>query len=433
MAIDSDYVQQMATQLAQYDIQAGQVRAQRNQKRYDTELKAVNDLKSALNKFNSATKALKGVGTNSSMLVNKATFSSEGAATATASASAVSGSYQFYVEKLASKDQIALKLTDADLNGTLSLGQNGEAFNIDMSAISSLDDLAKAINDAETNTGIKATLVRSGGDVNLVLTSEKSGDAQKIDTLSINGVAIDEADSRFTRLSTAQDALVYLGGENGVELRSDSNTFDEAIAGVSLTFNKVTGPDDELLTLDVARDDSATKDKVQSFIDAYNTLMTSIGGLTSSGGEGSTRGPLAGDAGVLAIKSRINGLLRNDSFVGSSLINFGIAATSDGKLSLDATAFDKAMAANGDAFDKLFTGKGNLVDSLDTAIKAYTSAGNGLLTSRADSINEKLGRINDDFDALQARYDSSYARYLKQYTNLMQVMTSMEQTTTMFL
>ena len=432
MAIDSDYVQQMATQLAQYDIQAGQVRAQRNQKRYDTELKAVNDLKSALSKFATASKALKGVGSNNSMLVNKATFSAEGVATATASATAVSGSYQFYVKQLASKDQIALKLTDADLNGTLSLGQNGEAFNIDMSAISSLDDLAKAINDAEDNTGVKATLVRSGGDVNLVLTSEKSGEKQAITATSTGNAAMQTAIDNRKELSKAQDALVYLGGEDGVELRSDSNTFDQAIAGVSLTFNKVTEPDD-LLTLDVARDDSATKDKVQGFIDAYNTLMGSIAGLTASGGEGKTRGPLAGDAGVLAIKSRINGLLRDDSFVGNSLINFGIAATSDGKLSLDATAFDKAIAANGDAFDKLFTGKGNLVDSLDTAIKAYTSAGNGLLSSRADSLNEKLGRINDDFDALQARYDSSYARYLKQYTNLMQVMTSMEQTSTMFI
>ena len=38
-----------------------------------------------------------------------------------------------------------------------------------------LDELAAAINGAGDNTGVKATLVRSNGRVNLVLTSDKTG------------------------------------------------------------------------------------------------------------------------------------------------------------------------------------------------------------------------------------------------------------------
>ncbi|WP_330208561.1 MULTISPECIES: flagellar filament capping protein FliD [unclassified Pseudomonas] len=433
MAIDSDYVQQMATQLAQYDVQAGQSRAARGQTKYNAELKAVGDLKTALSTFASAAKALKGTSTSAdSMLINSAKFSSEGAATASVGASAVSGSYEFFVKQLASKDQVALQgLTDANLGGgSLTLGQNGESFSVDMSSITTLDGLATAINNASDNTGLKATLVRSNGQVNLVLTSEKTGADQAISLSSDNAAVQGAVDSR-KQLSTAKDAIVYLGGESGVELINSSNTFDAAITGVSLTFNKVTGPDDDLLTVDIGQDVSATKDKLQKFIDAFNTLMTSIGSLTASGSDSTTRGALAGDASVVAIKSVVNNLVRT-TFGDTSLINFGVSANNTGKLTLDAKAFEKAITADPDGFEALFTGKGNLLDSLDSSLKVYTSSTNGLLTNRVNSLNDKLNKINDDYDTLQVRYDSSYSRYLKQYTNLMQVMTAMEQTSSLF-
>lgn len=433
MAIDSDYVQQMATQLAQYDIQAGQARATRSQTKYNTELKAVSDLKSAITTFASAAKALKSTSSSAdSMLINSAKFSSEGYASASVGASAVSGSYQFFVKQLASKDQVALQgLTDADLgSGSLNIGQDGASFNIDMSGITTLDALASAINNADDNTGVKATLVRSNGQVNLVLTSEETGLDQALTLTSTNSAVQGAIDGR-KQLSTAKDAIVYLGGETGVELTNSSNTFDAAITGVSLTFNKVTGPGDELLTLDIGQDVSATKDKLQKFIDAFNTLMTSIGSLTGSGSETSSRGVLAGDAGVLAIKSVVNNLVRTE-FGGTSLISFGVSSNSNGKLTLDAAAFEKAVSNDPEGFEALFTGKGNLLDSLDSSLKVYTSGTNGVLTSRVNSLNDKLGKIDEDFDNLQVRYDSSYSRYLKQYTNLMQVMTSMEQTSSLF-
>jgi flagellar hook-associated protein 2 len=423
----------MATQLAQYDVQAGQARAKRSETKYNAELKAVGDLKTALSTFASAAKALKSTSSSAdSMLINSAKFSSEGVATASVGATAVSGSYEFFVKQLASKDQVALQgLTDADLgSGSLTFGQGSESFSVDMSSITTLDGLASAINNASDNTGLKATLVRSNGQVNLVLTSENTGADQAI-SLSSDNAAVQTAVDGRKQLSTAKDAIVYLGGESGVELTNSSNTFDAAITGVSLTFNKVTGPDDELLTVDIGQDVSATKDKLQKFIDAFNTLMTSIGSLTASGSDSSARGALAGDASVLAIKSVVNNLVRT-SFGDTSLINFGVSSNNSGKLTLDAKAFEKAIAADPDGFETLFTGKGNLLDSLDSSLKVYTSSSNGLLTSRVDSLNEKLSKINDDYDTLQVRYDSSYSRYLKQYTNLMQVMTSMEQTSSLF-
>ncbi|SFD98126.1 flagellar hook-associated protein 2 [Pseudomonas citronellolis] len=431
--IDSDYVQQMATQLAQYDIQASQTRLNRNKTSYNSELSAVTQLKSALSTFSSAVSGLKSSSSSASnMLVNSATFSAEGYATASVGSTAVSGSYQFFVKQLAAKDQVALQgLSDGDLgSGDLTIGQGSDSFKIDMSGITSLSALASAINGASDNTGVKATLVRSDGAVNLVLTSDESGEDQAISLSSSNAAMQGSIDAR-KQLSSAQDAIVYLGGQGGIELRNASNTFDKAIDGVSLTFTKVSDPAEAPLSLDIGRDKDATTKKLQGFLDAYNTLMSSIGTLTASGSGSTTRGALAGDSAVQAIKSAVNGLIRT-SFGGVNLIGYGVSADSSGKLTLDSSKLEKALAQNADGFEQLFSDKGNLIDSLSSALKSYTSSTSGLLTSRVNSLNDKLADIDDQFDDLQTRYNNSYARYLKQYTNLMQVMNSMDQTSSMF-
>ncbi|MDN6875568.1 flagellar filament capping protein FliD [Pseudomonas citronellolis] len=431
--IDSDYVQQMATQLAQYDIQASQTRLNRNKTSYNSELSAVTQLKSALSTFSSAVSGLKSSSSSTSnMLVNSATFSAEGYATASVGSTAVSGSYQFFVKQLAAKDQVALQgLSDGDLgSGELTIGQGSDSFRIDMSGITSLSALASAINGASDNTGVKATLVRSDGAVNLVLTSDDSGEDQAI-TLSSSNAAMQGSIDARKQLSSAQDAIVYLGGQGGIELRNASNTFDKAIDGVSLTFTKVSDPAEAPLSLDIGRDKDATTKKLQGFLDAYNTLMSSIGTLTASGSGSTTRGALAGDSAVQAIKSAVNGLIRT-SFGGVNLIGYGVSADSSGKLTLDSSKLEKALAQNADGFEQLFSDKGNLIDSLSSALKTYTSSTSGLLTSRVNSLNDKLADIDDQFDDLQTRYNNSYARYLKQYTNLMQVMNSMDQTSSMF-
>lgn len=432
--IDSDYVQQMATQLAQYDIQASQTRLNRNKTSYNSELSAVTQLKSALSTFSSAVSGLKSSSSSTSnMLVNSATFSAEGYATASVGSTAVSGSYQFFVKQLAAKDQVALQgLSDGDLgSGELTIGQGSDSFRIDMSGITSLSALASAINGASDNTGVKATLVRSDGAVNLVLTSDESGEDQAISLTSSGNDALKGAIDARKQLSKAQDAIVYLGGQGGIELRNASNTFDKAIDGVSLTFTKVNDPAEAPLSLDIGRDKDATTKKLQGFLDAYNTLMSSIGTLTASGSGTTTRGALAGDSAVQAIKSAVNGLIRT-SFGGVNLIGYGVSADSSGKLTLDSSKLEKALAQNADGLEKLFSDKGNLIDSLGSALKSYTSSTSGLLTSRVNSLNDKLADIDDQFDDLQTRYNNSYARYLKQYTNLMQVMNSMDQTSSMF-
>ncbi len=423
MAIDSDYIKQMSTQLATYEVQSSLDRLNRNESNYKTQRDALSKLRTALTTFKSAASALK-TG-KATMLVNSASFSQEGYATATVGSKAQPGSYQFYVEQLASKQQVAVQgLADGSLSGTLTL--KGQDF--DLSGYATLEEAAKAIN-ATADLGVQATLVRSNGQVNLVLTSAESGAANAF-AVSLAGNAAATA----TTLSEAADARVRMGGSfgaGGIELTSSSNTFDNVIDGVSLSVSKLHKDGDAALTLTVGQDQGATKAKAKSFVDAFNALMTSFDSLTASGSESSARGALAGDSSVRAIEGRLNTLLRTD-FAGNSLINFGISADRNGKLTIDSARFEAAVAKDPAGFEALFTGKDNLLDSIDKTVAAYTSSANGMLKNRMDTLDLNLRRTNEQFDKLQQQYDSYYSRYLKQFTSMMQTMQSMEQTFGMF-
>lgn len=439
--IDSDYIQQTATQLANFEVQAALTKANRNEAAYKAQLTAVTSLDSALKTFRSALSGLSSGG--GSMLVNSASFSQEGYASATVDTTAIAGSYQFFVEQLASRHQLAvtgLQDGDVDNSGSLTIGLGTASFTIDLSSIdsdgdgsNSLAELAAAINGAADNAGVNATLVRSDGQVSLVLASEETGAANTISlsTSGTSGGAFDTALGAASELSQARDAKVRLGGESGMLLSNASNTFEGIIDGVSMTFSKVHLAGEQPLTVDIGQDKSATKAKAQTFIDAFNALMSSFDSLTASGGESGTRGVLAGDASIRSIENMLNQVVRTE-FGGASLMEFGIVADRNGKLSIDGVRFDKAVAANPEGFEKLFSDKGNLLDSVDKSLAVYTNSTNGLMKTRKESLNSMLRRVDEQFDGIQKQYDSYYNRYLKQYTSMMQTMAAMDQTSGLF-
>lgn len=443
MAIDTNYAQSMATQLAQYDVQAATAKANRNETSYKNKLSAVTSLESALKSFASSVKSLKSVGSNSAVLVNSATFSSTDYATATVGSKAVAGSYDFFVKQLATRHQVALEGlvdSDVDTSGTLKITQGAKSFDIDLSKIdsdtdgtNSLAEVAAAINAATDNSGVKATLVRSNGAVSLVIASENTGAANAISfsTTGTSGGKFDTALASPRLLSEGKDAIVRLGGESGIELTNGSNTFDNIIDGVSMTFNKVHQTGEKPLTMSVAQDKTATLTQTQKLTNAFNTLMSTFDQLTASGTNAKDRGILAGDSSVRAIKSMLNQVVRAD-YSGNSLINFGISADSKGKLTIDSTRFNKAIAENPEGLETIFSTKGALLDTVEKNLAQYTSSTNGILKVRKETLNGSLRKMDAEFDKIQATYDNQYARYLKQYTNMSQIMASMEQTNSMF-
>lgn len=439
----------MATQLATYDVLPFENRYKLQSQNYQNKLDAWNALESALEDFESAIDDLSS--SDSSLLKNKTQLSEEGYLSAEADSQAIAGSYEFFVKQLASSHQFSADMpknltseTAVPSTGEMTLSMGSESFTIDLATIdsdgdgvSTIQELTQAINGDENNPGINASLVRSSGKTHFVVSGEETGWANSVSVSTLNvppseswfNDAFDP--SKVKILSRPQNAIVELGGENGLEIKSASNTFENMLDGVDVTVTKVHQSGDSATKLTVEADQDATKTEIDEFISAYNTLIDTVDKYTSSGGEDSERAVLAGDASARSIERQLRSVLQTE-FSGTRLSDLGITSSREGKLELDSDKFNAFYATSADKIDQLFTGKNQLLDSLDEKIAPFLKSNSGVFANRKDTLEASIDRNDQKLEALDRKYQMSYDRYLKQFTQMNTLMNQMNQTMSMF-
>ncbi len=436
----------MATQLATYDVQSFQTRYSTQTNKYQSQLDALQKVESALREFRTAMNEMNS--STSSIIKNSATTSEDGFFSASADATSLSGSYQIFVEQVATAHQVSASLpttldstTEIPLTGTMEFTVNGETMTLDLSTvdtdgdgIATMADLAKAINNDPNNPGVNATLVRSNGQTHFMLSSEETGVANSISvTTSGTGQTwFEDGFNTLNDITTPQDAIIWLGAKDtGLKLTESSNTFSNVIDGVDITVTKAQSATDAALTLDIGADDEATKEQVNKFIDAYNSLISTIDKYSKIDSESETRPVLASDPTLRSIESQLTAMVRSE-FGGLRLAEVGIEISRDGTMKLDAEKFEEAQLNNSTALEDMFNGDGNLLDSMDTLVEPYLQFSSGLFKSRKDAIQQSIDRISDKQVVLDRKYDMAYDRYLKQFTQMNAIMRQMEQTMSMF-
>ncbi|MGP8305851.1 flagellar filament capping protein FliD [Vibrio sp. YIC-376] len=436
----------MATQLATYDVQSFQTRYSTQTKQYQSQLDALQKVESALREFRTAVDEMNS--STSSIIKNSATTSEDGFFSATADANALSGSYQIFVEQVATAHQVSATLpttldstTEIPLTGMMEFTVNGNTMTLDLSTIdidgdgiATMADLVKAINNDANNPGVNATLVRSNGQTHFMLSSEETGVANSI-SVTTSGTGQTWFEDGFNTLkdiTTPQDAIIWLGAKDtGLKLTESSNTFSSVIDGVDITVTKAQSATDAALTLDIGADEEATKEQVTKFIDAYNSLVSTIDKYSKIDSDTETRPVLASDPTLRSIESQLNAMIRSE-FGGLRLADVGIEIDREGKMKLDSDKFEQAQLNNSAALEDMFNGDGNLLDSLDTIVEPYLQFSSGLFKSRKDAIQQSIDRISDKQVVLERKYDMAYDRYLKQFTQMNTIMRQMEQTMSMF-
>ncbi|MGR5305549.1 flagellar filament capping protein FliD [Vibrio mediterranei] len=436
----------MATNLATYDVQPFQQRYQMQADKYQAQITALGKVESALREFRTAVTNMNS--SSSNIIKNTATVSQEGFLSATANASAMAGSYQVFVEQVATAHQLSTGMpADLDANteipttGTLDLTVDGKTLSLDLSTVdtdgdgkATMADLLSAINNDPDNPGVNATLVRSNGQTHFMLSSTETGVANTVN-VSASGTGASWFEDAFTNtsnISTPQDAVIWLGAEgSGLKLTNSSNTFTGVIDGVDLTVSKAQVSGEQPLTLTIGADDEATKEQVNAFIDAYNTLMSTMDEYTGIGGEDKARGVLASDPTLRSIESQLTSIIRGE-YNGMRLSEVGIEIDRSGKMTLDTTKFEEAQKNNSAALEAMFNGDGNLLDSIDTMVDPFLKSTTGLFKTRKDSLQQNISRIDDKQATLERKYDMAYSRYLKQFTQMNTLMTQMNQTMSMF-
>ncbi|PJC86429.1 flagellar hook-associated protein [Vibrio sp. HA2012] len=436
----------MAQQLATYDIQGFQTRYTTQQTEYEDELEALNNIETALEAFQTAVNEMNT--STSTVLKNSATVSEEGYFTASADANALSGSYQVFVQQVATAHQMSIGMpdtltsdTEIPATGSLDFSMNGESLSIDLSAIdangdgiNTVSELVNAINNADENPGINATLVRSDGITHFMLSSTETGTENSI-TATTNGTGetwFEDAIASQTDITVPQDAIIWLGAENtGLQLSNSSNTFSNVIDGVDLTVTKVQTSGDASIATTIEIDEEGSKEQINNLINAYNTLISTIDKYTGSGDEDTDRGILANDSMIRSVENRINSLFRSQ-YEGSSLMDIGLSIDRNGKLTLDSDRFEEAQKNNSATLEAMFNGDGNLFDSIDDVIEPFVKFSTGLFSSRKDSIEQNIDRIDDKLEILERKYNTSYQRYLTQFTYMNSLITQMDQTSSLF-
>ncbi|HBM9257062.1 TPA: flagellar filament capping protein FliD [Citrobacter freundii] len=419
-------IQKLAQEFAYADIATQATNLQNQQNELDAESTGLDSLSSALSDFQSAIDALNS--DTAGPLTFSATSTND-ANTVTANSQAQAGTYSFYVTQLAQAQQSTFAMSDdaIDATGTLELTMGDSTMDIDLSAADQNGDgdgkidageLVDAINDSDENPGVSAALVKTDGTTTIMLTSDATG-AQSAFSLSVtNNDQLSAAVASGQTLTDAHDAEIHLGNSTGPEITSSTNTFDDVIPGVTMTFSEASDPDDptDVTTFTVAEDSSGSQAKVQTFVDAYNTLVDTIDSLTSYGDDDTAAGIFAGDAGMNSLVNQMDDIA-HASYGGVSIVDYGISLDSDGHLQIDSDQFNEEMEANPDGLTSIFVGDDSMVAQMDDLMDSYLDSSNGIIAMRQENIDDQQSKIQDESDQLTETYNTNYERYVEEYTN----------------
>ncbi|MGL5602361.1 MAG: flagellar filament capping protein FliD [Silvania sp.] len=425
--------QSMATQLAGFDVQTLQNQLKTQKSKLASQQTALRTLKSALTEFRTSMQNLNK--TNAGMLKTSSSVSVENMVKVTTTSETRKGTYNVFVEQLASSHQLAYNALDEDAvkNATGSMkiqvgSDSSKTITVDMDNVDSLAGLAKAINGVSDNPGVTASLVRTNGEVRLMLSSDKSGAGN---ALTVSGFPEIE-NSKAVTLSEAKDAIAWLGEKNnGIQVSSSTNTFTDLIDGVTLELNQAQKDGDTPLRIDVGVNTADTTAQVNAFVASYNKLLSSLGSLTATGSGSTDRGAFAGDASVGNLRRDLNNMLRT-AIGGQDITQFGLSADKDGKLTLDSDKLKEKLTEDPGKLNALFNGDKGLLKAMDKSMDKFLSITGGEIKSREETFRRRETELSDRSDKISTRYDTAYNRYLSQFTRLQSVMQQMNNTANMF-
>lgn len=391
------------------------------------QLSSYGSLKSVLEELQTS---LKKLGEEEAFEKRSTSFSNSGFANATADKTAVAGSYTIVVKELAEAHKVSTGNLDAETkygSGSLTLDVGAESFtvNIDKDK-STLAEMAKAINNAEDNKGVRATVVTDDNGSRLVFFSDKTGTENEI-TVSASGNGDGDGGANLNVLATvtevqaAKDAEVII--DNAL-VTSQSNKIENAIQGVTLDLKKVNdapGGEKPDTKLTIGYDKSTVETNLKAFVESFNKVMSTINKLTSYSPETEKAGALNGDSTARSLTSKIRSMLSEPVEGASapirSLTDLGITTKQDGTIELDEDLLKKQVDENFAKIGQLFASEKGVSNKLDDMLDSFVGK-EGILTKRDTSLNDQMKRLEDeqaDFELYMEKFEE---RVYKQFSGM---------------
>lgn len=369
--------------------------------RLQAQLSAYGSLKGALSSFQSAVAAL---ATPARFTAVKASVADGTVLSASAATTASAGSYSVEVQTLAQAQKLKSDTFDAtgDTVGSGSLTiqfgtYSGGSFTLNPeksaktitigSANASLAGVRDAINAADA--GVSASIINDGTGYRLVIASKEAGvanalkvtvaddDLDNTDAAGLSRLVYDATTGGTTNLTqtvAAQNATAII---DGISISKSTNTWTDAIEGVTLNLLKEGGT----TSLMVAKDTAGTKSAVESFVKTFNDLNATLTNLSKYDAASKQASILTGDATVRSVQSQLRSLFNTAlSTAGgglTSLSDIGVAFQADGTLKLDSNKLTAALNDGTKDVATLFAALGKPSDSLVSFVSATTDTKNG--------------------------------------------------------
>jgi len=390
-------------------------------------ISGVGTLKSALTAFQTAMNNL-GSKTNPAFSGYTATSGNPTVLGATSDNTAVSGTYSVIVNSLATGSKIASAsfaggAASAIPSGTLKISQNGTDYNVDIPANSTLQSTRDAINKAQGANGISANIVTdSTGASRLVISSSKTGAGSD---MTVSGIAGLEIDGTKTMGATpaagdsgavnglAKDASLTI---DGLTVTSKSNTVTGAISGLSMNLLSVPNPLGTPVVVSVDSNTKGLQTSVQAFVDAYNTLKTTIDTLSKAtpdeDGKLTVQAAFTGDSLPRSLIADIRSQLTMPSTGTASTMSYlsQLGVMTDkltGNLTFDTVAFNKTMSQPGmtGQVQQLFgtTETDGLLSRMSKAVDPYLKAPAGSLPTATGLLDQRMAILNNNTKSLTSQ------------------------------
>jgi flagellar hook-associated protein 2 len=386
-------INSIVSQLVAAEGQPVKNRLDRTETELQTRISAYGALQSAVSSFQSA---LGKLASGSGFQANTASSSNQDVLVATASRTAVAGSYDLAVSQLARAHSLVTDsslvagqfssttdvlgtgtltfkfgTTVADEEGYTSFTPNAEAAIATVEITDgSLNGIRDAINQADI--GVRAAVIHDGSHFRLTLTSTETGaehsmeisasdaDGNDTDAAGLSLLSFNASANHLSQTSAGQDAQLTL---NGLAITSSSNTLSSTLTG--LTINLL---GEGSSTLQVKKNTAEAGEAIRGFVETYNGLMGGINQLTGYDPETRRAGALNGDSSVQGLKTQLSRLLSTpvEGLDGpfSILADIGISRSSrDGTLQLDEARLGVALRDHYDDVMGLFAAAGRASDA----------------------------------------------------------------------
>ncbi|MBI2896557.1 MAG: flagellar filament capping protein FliD [Deltaproteobacteria bacterium] len=405
-------------------------RLEYNQKNLESQSERLTALKTKLETLKSAAE---GLDAEDDVLAVKATSGNEDYFTATAAAGATTGSYNISVTALANAERTYsdpfASATQTGLVGTgnLQITINGVQTDV---AIDQTTDTLTTVMDKINASGadVTAGLIYTGTAWRLSVTGNQTGAANAI-TFTEGGSLVLNLDKLANQLQAATDSTFTV---DGITISRSTNTVSDAIPSVTLNLEGVQSSGSTVLTID--RDPAAVQADLQTFIAAYNAVMTSLNEEFAWTGEAKGPDSLSGDSTLRSLQSRLRSLV-GQTISGanpySSLSMIGVSTDKYGIMSLDATKLTAALAASPSDVVALLAkstsgGTDGIMAQMSAAIYEYTKSSTGLITAKIDGIATRVADMDDQIEQMEARLDKYEETLQAQFAALEALVSSLQ-------